>query len=79
VTELDLDVINIAGTCDLLSSSYWKLVVGSDKKKNKVFFVIIRKNLIKTDIEIKIKQNNEGLISIHVRCHEVLRSLDLNF
>jgi len=49
------------------------------KKKNKVFFVIIRKNLIKSDIGIKIKQNNEGLISIHVRCHEVWRSKILIF
>jgi hypothetical protein len=41
VTEPGLDVINIAGTFDLLSSPYWKLMVGSDKKK--VFVVIIRK------------------------------------
>jgi hypothetical protein len=34
VTEPGLDVINIAGTFDLLSSPYWKLMVGSDKKKS---------------------------------------------
>jgi len=53
-------------------------MVGSDNK-NKAFFVIIRKNLVKTDIGIKIKQNNEGLISIHVRFHEVFRSKILIF
>jgi hypothetical protein len=55
VTEPGLDVINIAGTFDLLSSPYWKLMVGSDKKKS--LLLSLEKKLIKTDIGIKIKFN----------------------
>jgi hypothetical protein len=47
--------------------------------KTKPFLLLLEKNLVKTDIGIKIKQNNEGLISIHVRFHEVFRSKILIF
>jgi hypothetical protein len=58
VTEPGLDVINIAGTFDLLSSPYWKLKVGSDKKKKSLLLSLEKKKkLIKTDIGIKIKFN----------------------
>jgi hypothetical protein len=43
VTEPGLDVINIAGTFDLLSSPYWKLKVGSDKKKKSLLLSLEKK------------------------------------